>query len=121
MAERHGKVANTPALYSGDPGLKSQLEDRLSCLRFFVVLLSPSMQMLGQYLKLGKRPLPSTSFTIHYSHIIPSFNALQSRATEKESLKNLQINETISAPWSYFKNTSSTSLSYRIELQDRWE
>jgi hypothetical protein len=33
--ERHGRVVNAPASYSGGPGLKSRPEDRLSCLKIF--------------------------------------------------------------------------------------
>jgi hypothetical protein len=36
----------------GGPGFKSLPEDRLSWLKFFVVLLSPYKQMTGQYFKL---------------------------------------------------------------------
>jgi hypothetical protein len=38
-------VVNTPASYSGGAWFKSRSEDRLSCLRFFAVSVSPSRQM----------------------------------------------------------------------------
>jgi hypothetical protein len=41
-AECCGQVVNTPALYSGSPGLKSRSRYRLSWLRFFMVFLGPS-------------------------------------------------------------------------------
>jgi hypothetical protein len=43
--DHHGRVVNTPASYSGDPGFQSWPGDRLSLLRIFVVPLSPSKRM----------------------------------------------------------------------------
>jgi hypothetical protein len=37
--------------YSGDPGFKSQSRKFLSLLRVFMIFLSPSREILGQYLK----------------------------------------------------------------------
>jgi hypothetical protein len=47
VTERRGRVVNTPASYSGDQGFRSRPGDRLSCLRFFVVSISPSRRMPG--------------------------------------------------------------------------
>jgi hypothetical protein len=38
-------VVSTPGSYSGSPGFKSRLGDRISWLKLFTVFLSPSMQM----------------------------------------------------------------------------
>jgi hypothetical protein len=45
MTEYRGRVIITPASCSEGPGFKSLLGDWLSSLRFFVVFLSPSMQI----------------------------------------------------------------------------
>jgi hypothetical protein len=55
LTEGLDRVVNTPASYSGGPGSKSRREDWLSGMRFFVVFLSPSRQMLGCHLKLEQR------------------------------------------------------------------
>jgi hypothetical protein len=44
--ERHGRVVSTPASCPEGPSFKNWLGDRLSWLRFFVVFLGPSTQML---------------------------------------------------------------------------
>jgi hypothetical protein len=55
-----------------DPG--SNLVPDTSHPRLFVVFLSPSTQVLGQYLKIRPLPLVFKSSPIHNSLIIPSFN-----------------------------------------------
>jgi hypothetical protein len=53
----------------GGPGFKSWPGDQLSWLQFFMVFLSPSMIMLGYYLKLGHNCFhPHTfQFVVHIS------------------------------------------------------
>jgi hypothetical protein len=73
--ERHGWIVNTPA-YLWGPGFKSLSRDRLSWLRFFIISLSLSRQITGEYLKIKSQPLPSKSFASHRSLITLSFDAL---------------------------------------------
>jgi hypothetical protein len=47
LTERSGRLVNTPASYTGGPGLNCRHGDRLSRLRLFVVYLSSFRQMLG--------------------------------------------------------------------------
>jgi hypothetical protein len=73
--ERRGRIISTPAAYSGGPRFKSRPGNRLSWLRFFVVFLSPSRQMPGQYLKLGhdlSLPHPF-QLIIHYHPLIQRY------------------------------------------------
>jgi hypothetical protein len=69
---RRGRVVSSLASYSGGPGFKSRPGGRLPWLRVFMVFLSPSRQMLGQYLKLGHdRFLPHPfQFIVHYLPLI---------------------------------------------------
>jgi hypothetical protein len=62
-------VVNTRASYSGGPGFWSWPRNQQLWLRFFVVFLSSSRRMLGQYLKIRTQPLPSKSsqWIIHLS------------------------------------------------------
>jgi hypothetical protein len=66
--KRRGRVVNTPVSYSGGLGFKSW--PRRLWLMFFVVFLSISRRMLGQYLKIRPRPLPTKSFPIHHHSFI---------------------------------------------------
>jgi hypothetical protein len=43
--ECRGLVVDTHASYSGSSGLKSRPQNQLSCLRVFIVFLSPSSRM----------------------------------------------------------------------------
>jgi hypothetical protein len=45
--ERSGRLVSTSASYSGGPGFKCWAGDRLPRLRFLLVFLSPSRQMMG--------------------------------------------------------------------------
>lgn len=65
----------TPDLYSGGPDLKCRPGGRISCLRFSC-FVSHSRQISGEHLKIKPQPLPSTSFSIHYSLITPSFRSI---------------------------------------------
>jgi hypothetical protein len=47
MSESRGRVVNISAFYSVGRGLKSRPVDRLYLVRFLMVTLSPSKQMLG--------------------------------------------------------------------------
>jgi hypothetical protein len=54
-AERGCRVVNTPTSYSGGPGFKSRLGDRLSWVRFFVVLTPSYSGGPGFKSRLGDR------------------------------------------------------------------
>jgi hypothetical protein len=54
-----------------------------------MVFLSPSMRILGWYLQVRPRPLPTTSFPIHNHSLIILSWTLYSLVTEKASLNKL--------------------------------
>jgi hypothetical protein len=57
----------------------------------FVVFISPSRRMPGEYLKISSRPLPTKSFPIHHHSLILSPTPY-SLVTEKASLNKLPTN-----------------------------
>jgi hypothetical protein len=57
-----GPVVNIPDSYSGGTGFKYLSEEWLSWLRFFMVFLSPSTEMLQYYVKLGHEHFLRYSF-----------------------------------------------------------
>jgi hypothetical protein len=63
----------SPALYQEVPG--SFPTHTLAILRYSVLFLSLSIQMLRKYLKSGQGKLHSISFPIHYSLINPPTEA----------------------------------------------
>lgn len=71
------------ASYYACPAFEPQPRERQPCQRLCIVFLSPSMQILGQYLKIP-RPLSSTSFSLHRSQ--PSFHS---------TLHNLHIDKMV--------------------------
>jgi hypothetical protein len=60
------RLSNTPDSYSGGTGFKSRPRWPAILTEVFVVFLSPSRRMLGQYLKIRPRPLPTRSFPNHH-------------------------------------------------------
>jgi hypothetical protein len=64
-----GLSGNAIGLYSVRAQFESQLRHRL---RRFLVFLRPYRQMLGDRISIRSLPVPSRSFTIHRSSVIPS-------------------------------------------------
>jgi hypothetical protein len=58
-------------------------------IEFFVVFLSSSKRMLGEYLQIRPRPIPTKSFPIHHNSLIIRTSTLYSLLTEKASLNKL--------------------------------
>jgi hypothetical protein len=63
-------------------------------MRHLVDFVSPSRQILGKFLKIRPRPLPSTSLPVHHLLITPSFDTVWSGVTEKALLNKQQTNKT---------------------------
>jgi hypothetical protein len=89
VTERRGWVINTPS-YSGGPGFKSRLGDRLSWV--FVDFFSPFSQKPGFYLNQATsasfHTLSDSSFTYH-----PFIRRYVVLVTKKALLNKLQINK----------------------------
>jgi hypothetical protein len=89
ITERRGRVVNTPNSYFGGPGFDSRPRWPAILIEVFVIFLSPSRRMLGQYLKIRPRQLSTKSFPIRRHSLILS-SSLCSLVTEKRREINYQ-------------------------------
>jgi hypothetical protein len=82
----------TPPSYLEGPGFKTQPQRPAILIEVFMGFLSPSRQMLGQYLKIRPRPLLTKTFPIYHHSSVTLSSTLYSLRTENVSENKLPTN-----------------------------